>query len=90
MKLGVFSTNTYRNERALTAVPFAELAQGKLTPRHLYDPETGHSSFQDSLTIARAVEQAGLDFVSVSEHHYWPLSLEPNAKRYHRRYAGIH
>jgi alkanesulfonate monooxygenase SsuD/methylene tetrahydromethanopterin reductase-like flavin-dependent oxidoreductase (luciferase family) len=82
MKLGVFSTNTYRNERALTAVSLMELAQGKLTPRRLYDPETGHSSFQDSLTIARAVEQAGLDFVSVSEHHYWPLSLEPNAGLY--------
>jgi len=82
MKLGVFSTNTYRNHRALTAVGFMEFVQGKLTPRHLYDPEIGQSSFQDSLSIARAVERAGLDFVSVSEHHYWPLSLEPNAGLY--------
>lgn len=79
MQAGVMVPNTYRSARALTAIGVMEMMQGKVTPRSLFDAELGQVSVQAALRIAREADELGLDFISVSEHHYAPLLVQPNA-----------
>src|SRR5262249_1595971 len=79
MKAGVIIPNLYRSRRALTHVGLAELLQGKVAPRSLFERKLGQESVGIALAMAREADELGFDFVSVSEHHAMPLLCEPNA-----------
>src|SRR5579859_3438866 len=42
------------------------------------DPEVARRSLTDNLELARRADEAGFDWVSVSEHHFGPIMLTPN------------
>ena len=48
-------------------------------PPGLYDPEVGAQSLESALNNARLADELGFDWVSVSEHHYGPGIMTPNA-----------
>lgn len=79
MQAGVVVPNTYRSAQALTAIGMADVMQGRVTPRSLFEADLGQRSVQAALQIAREADALGLDFVSVSEHHFMPLLTSPNA-----------
>lgn len=79
MKAGVVVPNTYRSAQALTAIGMMDVMQGRVTPRSLFEADLGQTSLQAALRIAREADELGLDFVSVSEHHFMPLLTSPNA-----------
>jgi alkanesulfonate monooxygenase SsuD/methylene tetrahydromethanopterin reductase-like flavin-dependent oxidoreductase (luciferase family) len=79
MKAGVAILNTYRGAQALTAIGIRDVMQGRVTPRSLFDADLGQHSLQAALRLAREADELGLDFVSVSEHHFMPLITSPNA-----------
>lgn len=79
MKAGIAILNTYRSAQALTAVGIREIMQGKVSPRSLFDADLGQLSLQAALRLARETDELGFDFVSVSEHHFLPLFMSPNA-----------
>jgi alkanesulfonate monooxygenase SsuD/methylene tetrahydromethanopterin reductase-like flavin-dependent oxidoreductase (luciferase family) len=39
----------------------------------LYDPEIGLRSIDNALEQAATAEELGFDWISASEHHYYPL-----------------
>ena len=43
-----------------------------------YNPKVGHKSFNDHLEMVRFADET-FDWVSVSEHHAWPVLQAPNA-----------
>ncbi|HEY3797451.1 MAG TPA: LLM class flavin-dependent oxidoreductase [Caulobacteraceae bacterium] len=76
------STNTYQSRSALTAIGLAEMIQGQAPPRGLFDADLGQRFYRNALEVARAVDDADLDFVSLSEHHSFPGLLQPNPALY--------
>src|SRR5579883_3315532 len=48
-------------------------------PPGLYDRQTGGRSLEANLAHAALADELGFDWVSVSEHHYGPGIIEPNA-----------
>src|SRR5579871_3992273 len=48
-------------------------------PPELYDPEVGARSVEAALGNARLADDLGFDWISVSEHHYAPGIVTPNA-----------
>jgi alkanesulfonate monooxygenase SsuD/methylene tetrahydromethanopterin reductase-like flavin-dependent oxidoreductase (luciferase family) len=48
-------------------------------PPELYDREVGARSLQAALANARLADELGYDWVSVSEHHFAPGIMTPNA-----------
>jgi alkanesulfonate monooxygenase SsuD/methylene tetrahydromethanopterin reductase-like flavin-dependent oxidoreductase (luciferase family) len=79
MQAGVVVPNTYRSAQALTAIGMMDVMQGRVAPRLLFDADLGQHSIQAALQIAREADELGLDFISVSEHHFMPLLTSPNA-----------
>jgi alkanesulfonate monooxygenase SsuD/methylene tetrahydromethanopterin reductase-like flavin-dependent oxidoreductase (luciferase family) len=72
MKISYLCTNSYADP--------AVLAQGRFPfPPGLYDPEVGATSLEGALTNARLADELGFDWVSVSEHHFAPGIMSPNA-----------
>ncbi len=72
MKFSYLCTNSYADP--------AVLAQGRFPfPHGLYDPEVGARSVEGALANAKLADDLGFDWVSVSEHHYAPGIMSPNA-----------
>jgi len=72
MKVSYLCTNSYADP--------AVLAKGRFPfPPGLYDPDVGAKSLDGALTNARLADELGFDWVSVSEHHYAPGIMSPNA-----------
>jgi alkanesulfonate monooxygenase SsuD/methylene tetrahydromethanopterin reductase-like flavin-dependent oxidoreductase (luciferase family) len=72
MKVSYLCTNSYADP--------AVLSQGRFPfPPGLYDPEVGARSLDGALNNARIADELGFDWVSVSEHHYAPGIMSPNA-----------
>ncbi len=71
MKVSFTCMNTYDDPEALSRVFTA-------TPRALWDPERGKRAVRDALALAGLADQAGFDYVSVSEHHYQAGMCNPN------------
>jgi alkanesulfonate monooxygenase SsuD/methylene tetrahydromethanopterin reductase-like flavin-dependent oxidoreductase (luciferase family) len=71
MKASIISPNTYT----------APAAWGRPAPvpRAAFEAETGQRMLADALAQARLADEAGFDYVSVSEHHSAPLMCSPNA-----------
>ncbi|MBO0684273.1 MAG: LLM class flavin-dependent oxidoreductase, partial [Candidatus Dormibacteraeota bacterium] len=44
-----------------------------------FDPELGRRAMEETLAEARLADELGFDWVSVSEHHYGPFTITPNA-----------
>ncbi len=44
----------------------------------MYDPEIGERSFQNAIKQAVVAEQLGFDGISVAEHHYAAIPMNPN------------
>ena len=72
MKISYLCTNSYADAAVLRAASFPY-------PPGLYDPEVGTRSVQGALANARLADELGFDWVSVSEHHYAPGIMSPNA-----------
>ncbi|HXQ10788.1 MAG TPA: LLM class flavin-dependent oxidoreductase [Caulobacteraceae bacterium] len=47
-------------------------------PPEACDPEVARRSLTDNLSLARHADEAGFDWISVSEHHFGPIMLTPN------------
>ena len=47
-------------------------------PPSACDPEIARRSLTDNLELARRADEAGFDWVSVSEHHFGPIMLTPS------------
>ena len=47
-------------------------------PRRLWDAAAGKQMFADTLKLAAIADEAGYDYVSVSEHHYHGFQVNPN------------
>ena len=73
MKLAFLCSATYADP-GLFARP-----EGWPVPRGLSDPEVGRHSMEFAIEQARLAEGFGFDWVSVSEHHYWPILPVGNA-----------
>jgi alkanesulfonate monooxygenase SsuD/methylene tetrahydromethanopterin reductase-like flavin-dependent oxidoreductase (luciferase family) len=71
MKASIISPNTYT----------APAAWGRPAPvpRAAFEAQTGQRMLADALEQARLADEAGFDYVSVSEHHFAPLMCTPNA-----------
>jgi len=71
MKASIISPNTYS----------APAAWGRPAPvpRAAFEAETGQLMLVHALEQARLADEAGFDYVSVSEHHSAPLMCSPNA-----------
>jgi alkanesulfonate monooxygenase SsuD/methylene tetrahydromethanopterin reductase-like flavin-dependent oxidoreductase (luciferase family) len=71
MKASIICPNTY-TEPGAWGRPFP-------VPRSAFAAEPGQRMLASALAQARAADEAGFDFVSVSEHHFAPLMCSPNA-----------
>src|SRR5277367_3859210 len=69
MKLSLLAAASYEGRVASRAWP---------TPPSACDPEIARRSLTDNLELARRADEAGFDWVSVSEHHFGPIMLTPN------------
>jgi alkanesulfonate monooxygenase SsuD/methylene tetrahydromethanopterin reductase-like flavin-dependent oxidoreductase (luciferase family) len=69
MKLSLLAAGSYAGPVANRAWP---------TAPGLCEPEVARRSLSDNLELARRADEAGFDWVSVSEHHYGPIMLTPN------------
>jgi alkanesulfonate monooxygenase SsuD/methylene tetrahydromethanopterin reductase-like flavin-dependent oxidoreductase (luciferase family) len=72
MKISYLCTNSYADPAVLSQASFPY-------PPGLYDPEVGARSVEGALANARLADELGFDWVSVSEHHYAPGIMSPNA-----------
>jgi alkanesulfonate monooxygenase SsuD/methylene tetrahydromethanopterin reductase-like flavin-dependent oxidoreductase (luciferase family) len=72
MKVSVLVANSYLDRSAMAGGRYP-------VPGKLYDPEVGGRSFEAALSNARLADDLGFDWVSVSEHHYGPGIMTPNA-----------
>jgi alkanesulfonate monooxygenase SsuD/methylene tetrahydromethanopterin reductase-like flavin-dependent oxidoreductase (luciferase family) len=72
MKFSYLCTNSYADPSVM--------GKGRFPfPPGLYDPDVGAKSLDGALTNARLADELGFDWVSVSEHHYAPGIMSPNA-----------
>ena len=71
MKASIICPNTY-TEPGAWGRPFP-------VPRSAFAADSGQNMLASALEQARAADEAGFDFVSVSEHHFAPLMCSPNA-----------
>jgi len=69
MKLSLLAAGSYAGQVANRAWPVAPSA---------CEPEVARRSLANNLELARRADEAGFDWVSVSEHHYGPIMLTPN------------
>ncbi len=69
MKLSLLAAASYAGRVAHRAWP---------APPSECDPEVARRSLTDNLALARAADEAGFDWVSVSEHHFGPIMLTPS------------
>lgn len=69
MKLSLLAAAGYAGPVADRAWPVAPSA---------CDPEIARRSLTENLELARRADEAGFDWVSVSEHHFGPIMLTPN------------
>ena len=72
MKVSYLCANSYADASVLNQASFPY-------PPGLYDPEVGARSVEGSLANAKLADELGFDWVSVSEHHYAPGIMSPNA-----------
>src|SRR5438067_8525011 len=72
MKAGFLCANGYLDRETMVRGAFP-------APPGLYDPEVGARSLAATLAQARLADELDFDWVSVSEHHYAPRLLSPNA-----------
>ena len=72
MKVSYLCANTYADPAVVNQASFPY-------PPQLYDPEVGARSVEGALANARLADELGFDWVSVSEHHYAPGIMSPNA-----------
>src|SRR5262245_18183123 len=70
MKVSFFETGRY-------PIP-ATLAAEWPAPSGAYDPGAGARAYEGMIERLRYVEDIGIDWVSVSEHHYSPRLLPPS------------
>lgn len=73
LKLSYLCTGIYADP-ALFARP-----ESWPVPRRFNDSKMGLYSIEFAIEQARRAEKFGFDWVSVSEHHYWPIIQVPNA-----------
>jgi alkanesulfonate monooxygenase SsuD/methylene tetrahydromethanopterin reductase-like flavin-dependent oxidoreductase (luciferase family) len=69
MKLSLLAAASYEGRVGSRAWP---------VPPSACDPEVARRSLTDNLELARHADEAGFDWVSVSEHHFGPIMLTPN------------
>ena len=69
MKLSLLAAGSYAGHVANRSWPAAPSS---------CEPEVARRSLSDNLELARRADEAGFDWVSVSEHHYGPIMLTPN------------
>jgi hypothetical protein len=74
MKFSFTCMNTYTDVEALSRNFTA-------TPRRLWDPGKGKQTVRDALYLSGVADEAGFDYVSVSEHHYQAGMCNPNPRR---------
>jgi alkanesulfonate monooxygenase SsuD/methylene tetrahydromethanopterin reductase-like flavin-dependent oxidoreductase (luciferase family) len=72
MQVSYLCSNSYADPRVLGQASFPY-------PPGLYDPEVGARSVDAALSNARLADELGFDWISVSEHHYAPGIMSPNA-----------
>jgi alkanesulfonate monooxygenase SsuD/methylene tetrahydromethanopterin reductase-like flavin-dependent oxidoreductase (luciferase family) len=72
MKVSYLCSNGYQDPSVATQASFPY-------PPGLYDPAIGEKSLKASLAHAQMADELGFDWVSVSEHHYGPGIMTPNA-----------
>jgi alkanesulfonate monooxygenase SsuD/methylene tetrahydromethanopterin reductase-like flavin-dependent oxidoreductase (luciferase family) len=72
MKVSYLCANSYADPMVLNQASFPY-------PPGLYDPAVGATSVEGALANARLADELGFDWVSVSEHHYAPGIMSPNA-----------
>jgi alkanesulfonate monooxygenase SsuD/methylene tetrahydromethanopterin reductase-like flavin-dependent oxidoreductase (luciferase family) len=78
VKAGIVIPNTYRDVDAIAAVSMVESMSGKAPARSLFDEKIGRRSYEAVLKLAAEADELGLDHISASEHHFYPLIVEPN------------
>jgi alkanesulfonate monooxygenase SsuD/methylene tetrahydromethanopterin reductase-like flavin-dependent oxidoreductase (luciferase family) len=71
MKFSFTCMNTYTDAQALSRNFTA-------TPRRLWDPEKGKQTGETAMQLSAVADEAGFDYVSVSEHHYQAGMCNPN------------
>jgi alkanesulfonate monooxygenase SsuD/methylene tetrahydromethanopterin reductase-like flavin-dependent oxidoreductase (luciferase family) len=69
MKLSLLAAASYAGRVANREWP---------VPPSACEPEVARRSLTDNLELARRADEAGFDWVSVSEHHFGPIMLTPN------------
>jgi alkanesulfonate monooxygenase SsuD/methylene tetrahydromethanopterin reductase-like flavin-dependent oxidoreductase (luciferase family) len=69
MKLSLLAAGSYAGQVADRSWPVSPSA---------CEPEVARRSLANNLELARRADEAGFDWVSVSEHHYGPIMLTPN------------
>jgi alkanesulfonate monooxygenase SsuD/methylene tetrahydromethanopterin reductase-like flavin-dependent oxidoreductase (luciferase family) len=69
MQIGIFGGVDYQNPRMPHGWP--------RRPR-FYEPNAARKAHQDAMMMYELADDLGLDFVTVSEHHYGGPGLEPN------------
>jgi alkanesulfonate monooxygenase SsuD/methylene tetrahydromethanopterin reductase-like flavin-dependent oxidoreductase (luciferase family) len=69
MEIGIFGGTDYKNPRMPHGWP--------RRPR-FYEPHLAREAHADSMFMYELADDVGLDFVTVSEHHYGGPGLEPN------------
>jgi alkanesulfonate monooxygenase SsuD/methylene tetrahydromethanopterin reductase-like flavin-dependent oxidoreductase (luciferase family) len=69
VEIGIFGGADYQNPRMPHGWP--------RRPR-FYEPALGRKAHEDSMLMYELADDVGLDFVTVSEHHYGGPGLEPN------------
>ena len=70
MEFGIFGGVDYQNDRMPNGWP--------RSPRY-FDPVLARKAHSDAIAMYELADELGLDFLTVSEHHYGVPSLEPNA-----------
>lgn len=73
MIFSFLSQNTYEDPKLL-----ADNGVNYPVPLKFYDPEIGVKSFANHVEMARYADDK-FDWISVSEHHGWPMLQSPNA-----------
>lgn len=71
MQASIICPNTYSEPSAWT--------YPRPTPRHAFDPQIGQTMLANAIEQARAADESGFAYVSISEHHSSPLMSTPNA-----------
>jgi alkanesulfonate monooxygenase SsuD/methylene tetrahydromethanopterin reductase-like flavin-dependent oxidoreductase (luciferase family) len=69
MEIGIFGGTDYQR---------AEMPPGWPRRPRFYEPSAARKAYADAMGMYELADDVGLDFVTVSEHHYGGPGLEPN------------